>query len=121
MSDESDKVDADIDAAPQPRRWYQLRLSTLLLLTLSIALACGWWVDHARLMRLLTIEESQIKVFSLQKIKPDEAERIIRKTFPETWADPLNVAADPRSNALIVNGSESKLSMVEALLLRLDQ
>ena len=33
------------------RRWWQFRLSTVLLLNVVIAVMIAWWMDHTRLQR----------------------------------------------------------------------
>ncbi len=37
--------------APPKRRWYQFSLRTLLIGVTLLAVACGWAVDHVRLVR----------------------------------------------------------------------
>jgi hypothetical protein len=63
-------------------------------------------------------EEANIKVFTLRHAKASEAERLITQLFPR---DIQSVAADQRTNTLIVRGGEETLKVIFALLTRLDE
>ena len=61
--------------------------------------------------------ELQLKIFQLQHIKAADAEQTISQLF---LPDLASLAADQRSNALIVRGDPERLAEIEALLMRLD-
>jgi hypothetical protein len=43
------------------RRWWQFSIRELLIGTLTIALALGWWLDRARLLHEVEIQQTQLK------------------------------------------------------------
>jgi type II secretory pathway component GspD/PulD (secretin) len=73
----------------------------------------------------LTIEPTQsnpdepviIKVFSLRNANAADAERLIAQLFPR---DIQSIAADQRTNSLIVRGDPETLNIIFAILARLD-
>ena len=65
----------------------------------------------------LPIEGTETKVFSLRNVEAPDASGTLESLF----GSHLRVAIDARSNSLIVIGKSDTLSVVEAILLRLDQ
>jgi Bacterial type II/III secretion system short domain len=63
-------------------------------------------------------EESQIKVFTLRHIQANDAQRIVEQLFTR---DIRSVAADERSNSLIVRGPAEQLNIIYHILVRLDE
>lgn len=64
------------------------------------------------------LEEADIKVFSLRHVNAVQAAQTIDSLL---GPGPVRVAIDERTNALIVAGKSESLTVIEALLLRLDQ
>lgn len=104
-----------------PGRWYQYRLSTLLLIVLIVALALGWWVDRSRLARQIPAQPQGIKVFSVVNADATELSNALRDLFSKDESDPVFVAVEPRTKQIIVRGPTGKLTEIEAIVLRLDQ
>jgi hypothetical protein len=63
-------------------------------------------------------DDTRIKVFQLRNMKAIEAERIIRTLLGQQLQ---SIAADERTNSLIASGQEVNLTVVYALLTRLDE
>lgn len=63
-------------------------------------------------------EVRSIKIFQLRHQDARTAAEVLGKLLPEKS---LTIAAEQRTNSLIVNGSADHLSTVEAILLRLDE
>ncbi len=61
---------------------------------------------------------SQIKVFTLKNIRAKEAERTITQLFAR---DVQSIAADERSNSLIVRGASHELNLIYQIVTRLDE
>jgi len=102
-------------------RWYQWRLSTLLLIFLIVALALGWWVDHSRLAKQIPAQPKGIKVFYLHHADPAGLSNALKELFSKDESDPVFVAVDARAKQIIVRGPSDKLLEVEAVALKLDQ
>jgi type II secretory pathway component GspD/PulD (secretin) len=60
---------------------------------------------------------SVLKVFALKNANAEDLRSLFVQLYPDA---PMSVAADERTNSLIVRGSHDQLSIVEALALRLD-
>ncbi|MCX7426072.1 MAG: hypothetical protein NTW96_10690 [Planctomycetia bacterium] len=102
-------------------RWYQYRLSTLLLIVLIVALALGWWVDRSRLAAQIPAQPQGIKIFSVVNVDAMDLSNALRDLFSKDESDPVFVAVEPRAKQIIVRGPTGKLAEVEALVLRLDK
>jgi hypothetical protein len=63
-------------------------------------------------------DEAVVKVFTLRNIKARDAERIVNQLFPGGFQ---GVAADERTNSLIVRGSDEQLNTMYHILTRLDE
>jgi hypothetical protein len=63
---------------------------------------------------------SQIKAFPIKNHDADELLRALRAVWPAEVANNLVIAADSRTNTLIVRASSEKLEAVEAIILLLD-
>jgi type II secretory pathway component GspD/PulD (secretin) len=61
--------------------------------------------------------ESMLKMFALRNAQAADLVLVIRTVLRN---EPLTVAVDERSNSLVINGPPDSLSIVEALLVRLD-
>jgi hypothetical protein len=64
------------------------------------------------------LEEADIKVFSLRHVNAVQAAQTIDSLL---GPGPVRVAVDERTNSLIVAGKSESLTVIEALLLRLDE
>jgi type II secretory pathway component GspD/PulD (secretin) len=122
------KVEASLMAAEATKsregvstRWYQFRLSTLLLIVLIVALALGWWVDRSRLAAQIPAQPQGIKTFSVVYADATDLSNALRELLSKDESDPVFVAVDPRAKTIIVRGPTDKLAEVEALVLRLDK
>lgn len=62
--------------------------------------------------------DGELKIFALKQIRADGLRDVLMQLFPDT---PLTLAADERSNTLVVRGTHEQLEVIEALALRLDQ
>src|SRR5262245_45740599 len=62
--------------------------------------------------------EPHIKVFQLRNAHAVDAERIVNQLFAR---DVRSVAADERTNSLVVRGPEEQLNIIFAILTRLDE
>jgi hypothetical protein len=62
--------------------------------------------------------DGELKIFALKQIRADGLRDVLMQLFPDT---PLTLAADERSNTLVVRGTHEQLEIIEALSLRLDQ
>jgi uncharacterized protein (TIGR03067 family) len=62
-------------------------------------------------------EDRQIRVFALEYLKADSAERLITQL---SLPDLVSLVVDLRTNSLIAHGTEQSLAEIEALLARLD-
>jgi hypothetical protein len=102
-------------------RWYQYRLSTLLMIVLLVALGLGWSVDRSRLAKQIPTQPQGIKVFSIVRADAVELSNALRELFSKDAAEPVFVAVDTRTKCIIVRGPTGKLAEVEALVLKLDQ
>ena len=63
------------------------------------------------------VPESALKVFALNHARAADLVQVIRTMLRN---ESITIAADERSNSLIINGSPESLSIVEALVVRLD-
>lgn len=105
----------------EPRRPFQFRLATLILLMVIIALASAWWADHVRLMRQLHSGHKEIKVFVLQNLNATQVAASLQRLLPDSELASITIAVDRRTNSLIVSGTSAGLDEIEATLTRLDQ
>jgi hypothetical protein len=99
----------------------KLTLRDLFAVLTIVAILVAWWLDHSRLQRRLQAQSYQIRIFSLSSAKSDEIAGVIREMYAGDKDNPLDIASDTRTNAVIVRGPEGMLSEVEATLMRLDQ
>ena len=70
---------------------------------------------------MLRVRSHEVRVFSLANGDANELVRVLDKTYAGRRASSMKVAADARTNSIIVSGAAEDLDVVEALLLRLDQ
>jgi type II secretory pathway component GspD/PulD (secretin) len=101
------------------RRLFQLRLSTLLLMTAMFALAAGWWADHLRLEEKIRMLTYETVVFDLKYVQSDEAARALREMHQ--GRTDINFGSDRRSNTIIVSGPAEALVSIKDVVNRLDQ
>jgi type II secretory pathway component GspD/PulD (secretin) len=59
-----------------------------------------------------------VKIFSLRTTRAHEAAEFLHSLFGE---GPMKVAADERTNSVLVSGDDKEVQKVEAILLRLDE
>jgi hypothetical protein len=62
-------------------------------------------------------EPQEIKIFNLQNIRANEAINVLSMAFKDT---PVRFAVDERANSIIAVGAKETLSLVEPVLMRLD-
>lgn len=83
----------------------------LLLLTVIVALAIGWWLDH----RKLTKENSaEFAVFYLKYADAKDACGTLQKLFDGNSG--VSVTYDPRLNAIFARGPAKRQGEIEMLL-----
>jgi len=70
----------------KPKRWrLQVRLSSVLLIMLSVAMACGWWVDRSRLDDRIAIHDEDAR--RAENVAADLLRELMRKAAMESMAD----------------------------------
>jgi type II secretory pathway component GspD/PulD (secretin) len=65
----------------------------------------------------LDSDNHELKIFALRYLNATSAVEVLSKLMPD---NSLRIAADPRTNSLLANGSSEKLATIGAILLRLD-
>jgi len=63
-------------------------------------------------------DTSEIKIFTLKNANAEESRVLLSHLFADS---PVSIAADERTNSLIVRGAKDPLMVFEAVLLRLDE
>ena len=96
------------------RRWVQFGVRDLLWLVLVVGLGVGWWADHSRLQRRLQAQNYGIRIFQLANTKANELAVVLREMYQRDADNALDIAADTRTNSIIVRGPEHKLLEAEA-------
>ena len=61
---------------------------------------------------------SELKIFALKNANAEELRSLLVQLYPDL---PMSIAADERTNCLIVRGSHEQMVVFEALALRLDE
>lgn len=87
-------------------------------LSRQFELARQQFAEAQRAQEQIPLEGAEIKVFTLRRAKASEAGDTIAALL---GSGRVRVALDERTNALIVAGNAEALSMIEALLMRLDE
>jgi type II secretory pathway component GspD/PulD (secretin) len=104
--------------SPRARRWFQLRLSTLLLLVMIAALSAGWFADRRRLQEEIESLQRKTAVISLSYLSADDAAGVL-KDLAGTSSE-FVLGSDTRSNSIVVRGSAEDIESVKAVLRQLD-
>jgi Bacterial type II/III secretion system short domain len=97
------------------RRWFSFSIRDLLLLTVIVALAVGWWLDHRKLTKGNSI---QISIYYLRHIDADQT----RGTLLQTYAgdSDVSISTDMRQNAFVVRAPAKRQAEIDLLLKQLD-
>ena len=97
------------------RRWFRFSIRDLLLLTVIVALAVGWWLDHRKLTKDNSI---QVSMYFLHHIDANQA----RGTLLQAYAgdSDVGISIDMRQNALVVRAPAKCQAEIDLLLKQLD-
>ena len=94
---------------------FRFTIRDLLLLTVIVALAIGWWLDHWK----LTKENSaEFTVYYLKYADAKDACGTLQKLFAGN--SDTAVVADPKLNAIFAQGTASQLHGIELQLKTID-
>ena len=94
---------------------FRFSIRDLLLLTVIVALAIGWWLDHRKLTRENSV---QLTVYSLAHLDAKLAAANLERIFFGDTA--VRFVANPQQNSVIVRALSQRHLEIEAILMKLD-
>ena len=97
------------------RRWFRFSIRDLLLLTVIVALSVGWWLDHRKLTK---DNSAQFTIYYLRHADAKVVAGTLQKLFAGN--SDMEIAADPKLNAIIAHGTARQLDDIESILKILD-
>jgi type II secretory pathway component GspD/PulD (secretin) len=94
---------------------FRFSIRDLLLITMIVALAIGWWLDHRKLTK---DNSAQFTIFYLRYADAKVVEGALQKLFAGN--SDIAIVADPKLNAIITQGTARQLDGIELLLKTFD-
>jgi Bacterial type II/III secretion system short domain len=98
------------------RRWFSFSIRDVMLVTVIVALAIGWWLDHRKLTK---VYGAQVLGYRLRNSDLNAVVAQLKELFSDN--PEIRIVPDPRNNEIIINAPGVPLAYIKSALLYIDR
>ena len=105
--------------AKRKRRWFRFSIRDLLLLTVIVGLATGWWLDHREQVNRFEAMNGPLKiqVYPITMADPNAVLKVLQTALAGA---PVRLMADTKSNFLVAQATPLQHAMIRLLVDKLE-